>query len=226
MGDGGADGATAFGVGKAGQGAGPGNVAVAGGVQTIPALTKTPFAAVVGLAQGEVIGGDIVFTSGKAFFGHGELVHEGKAEVMFFGGEVDLDETAAEMFGGFPADLAAQAGLIAGGLNAGQALQEIEQDGFEKMPIFCAAGEQGAKGEDVALRFVDHYGKNTEKYPLNPNGSPAGVTGLTTPDGRFTIVMPHPERVFRTVQMSWSPDQAGEDSPWMQMFYNARAWVG
>ncbi|HLX81066.1 MAG TPA: phosphoribosylformylglycinamidine synthase [Burkholderiales bacterium] len=103
-----------------------------------------------------------------------------------------------------------------------------------RMPIATAHGEGFALFENsidfekaiVALRFVDNYGKVTEKYPLNPNGSPAGITGLTTPDGRFTVVMPHPERVFRTVQMSWSPDNAGEDSPWMRMFYNARQWVG
>ena len=103
-----------------------------------------------------------------------------------------------------------------------------------RMPIATAHGEGFALFENgidiekanVSLRFVDNYGKVTEKYPLNPNGSPAGITGLTTPDGRFTIVMPHPERVFRTVQMSWSPDNAGEDSPWMRMFYNARQWVG
>jgi phosphoribosylformylglycinamidine synthase len=77
----------------------------------------------------------------------------------------------------------------------------------------------------VALRFVDNHGRATQLHPLNPNGSPAGVTGLTTPDGRFTIVMPHPERVFRTAQMSWAPDHAGEDSPWMRIFYNARKWV-
>ncbi|MEK6244849.1 MAG: phosphoribosylformylglycinamidine synthase subunit PurQ, partial [Pseudomonadota bacterium] len=103
-----------------------------------------------------------------------------------------------------------------------------------RMPITTAHGEGFALFENsidlekanVALRFVDHHGKITEKHPLNPNGSPAGITGLTTPDGRFTIVMPHPERVFRTVQMSWAPDHAKEDSPWMQMFYNARKWVG
>jgi phosphoribosylformylglycinamidine synthase len=102
-----------------------------------------------------------------------------------------------------------------------------------RMPIATAHGEGRAVFENqlatekalVALRFVDHHGQATEKYPFNPNGSPAGITGLTTPDGRFTIVMPHPERVFRTVQMSWAPDHAGEDSPWMQMFYNARKWV-
>ncbi|MGH8765143.1 MAG: phosphoribosylformylglycinamidine synthase subunit PurQ, partial [Burkholderiales bacterium] len=103
-----------------------------------------------------------------------------------------------------------------------------------RMPIAVAhgegfaafAGESQAKKANVALRFVDHRGKPAQTYPLNPNGSPGGITGLTTPDGRFTIVMPHPERVFRSVQMSWAPDGAGEDSPWMQLFYNARAWVG
>ncbi|MGP1679834.1 MAG: phosphoribosylformylglycinamidine synthase [Burkholderiales bacterium] len=78
----------------------------------------------------------------------------------------------------------------------------------------------------VALRFVDNRGAPTETYPANPNGSPAGITGLTTADGRFTILMPHPERVFRSVQQSWHPQGWGEDSPWMRMFRNARAWVG
>ena len=78
----------------------------------------------------------------------------------------------------------------------------------------------------VALRFVDNRGAATETYPANPNGSPAGITGLTTADGRFTILMPHPERVFRSVQQSWHPPGWAEDSPWMRMFRNARAWVG
>ena len=78
----------------------------------------------------------------------------------------------------------------------------------------------------VAMRFVDNRGAATETYPANPNGSPAGITGLTTADGRFTIVMPHPERVFRGVQQSWHPQGWGEDSPWMRMFRNARVWVG
>ena len=78
----------------------------------------------------------------------------------------------------------------------------------------------------LALRFVDGAGRATERYPHNPNGSPQGITGLTTPDGRFTILMPHPERVFRTVQMSWLPPGLGEDSPWMRMFRNARRWIG
>jgi len=78
----------------------------------------------------------------------------------------------------------------------------------------------------VALRFVDHAGQMTERYPYNPNGSPSGITSVTTDDGRFTVMMPHAERVFRTVQHSWHPDSWGEDSPWMRMFQNARKWVG
>ena len=78
----------------------------------------------------------------------------------------------------------------------------------------------------VAMRFVDHRGVATETYPYNPNGSPAGITAVTTPDGRFTALMPHGERVFRTVLQSWYPADAGEDSPWMRMFRNARKWVG
>jgi phosphoribosylformylglycinamidine synthase len=78
----------------------------------------------------------------------------------------------------------------------------------------------------IAMRYVDSDGRPTERYPYNPNGSVDGITGLTTADGRFTIVMPHPERVFRTVQMSWQPPGLGEDSPWMRMFRNARRRVG
>lgn len=78
----------------------------------------------------------------------------------------------------------------------------------------------------VAMRFVDNNGQVSEGYPYNPNGSPQGITSVTTPDGRFTVLMPHAERVFRTVQQSWHPDSWGEDSPWMRMFRNARKWVG
>ena len=81
----------------------------------------------------------------------------------------------------------------------------------------------------ATLRFINHRGEATETYPLNPNGSAGGLTGVTTPDGRFTIMMPHPERVFRTAQLSWSPPawQAIADgaSPWMRLFRNARYWV-
>jgi phosphoribosylformylglycinamidine synthase len=78
----------------------------------------------------------------------------------------------------------------------------------------------------VSARFVDGHGEVSEHYPLNPNGSPNGIAAITTPDGRLTVIMPHPERVFRTVQLSWHPPTWGEDSPWMRMFRNARAWVG
>jgi phosphoribosylformylglycinamidine synthase len=79
---------------------------------------------------------------------------------------------------------------------------------------------------NVAMRYVDNNGKFTETYPANPNGSPKGITSLTTNDGRVTIMMPHPERVFRAVTNSWHPDEWQEDSPWMRMFRNARKWVG
>jgi len=78
----------------------------------------------------------------------------------------------------------------------------------------------------VAMRWIDNRGQVTETYPFNPNGSPDGITSVTTPDGRFTVLMPHAERVFRTVQHSWHPDGWGEDAPWMRMFRNARKWVG
>jgi len=102
-----------------------------------------------------------------------------------------------------------------------------------QMPIAVAHGEGRAEFKNSssiasskqALRYVNHYGDATETYPLNPNGSPGGLTGFTTDDGRVTIMMPHPERVFRTVQHSWHPDDWEEDSPWMRMFRNARAWV-
>ena len=105
-----------------------------------------------------------------------------------------------------------------------------------RIPIATAHGEGYAEFRDaahlaaaephVALRFVDHEGRPTEAYPFNVNGSPRGITGLTTADGRYTILMPHPERVFRTVQMSWHPEGWDEDSPWMRMFRNARVWLG
>ena len=78
----------------------------------------------------------------------------------------------------------------------------------------------------VGVRYVDAQGNPTQTYPFNPNGTADGMTGLTTPDGRVTIMMPHPERVFRTVQNSWHPDDWAEDAPWMRLFRNARRWVG
>jgi phosphoribosylformylglycinamidine synthase len=103
-----------------------------------------------------------------------------------------------------------------------------------RIPVATAHGEgrtlfdlPGASSQAlVALRYVDHRGAPTETYPLNPGGSALGNTGYTTGDGRFTILMPHPERVFRSVQNSWHPAGWGEDAPWMRMFRNARQWVG
>ena len=106
-----------------------------------------------------------------------------------------------------------------------------------RMPIAIAHGEGHAEfaSEEalleadlsgcVALRYVDNHGKVTEAYPANPNGSPRGITGLTSRDGRVTIMMPHPERMFRAVQNSWRPDEWQEDAALMRMFRNARVWV-
>jgi phosphoribosylformylglycinamidine synthase len=95
----------------------------------------------------------------------------------------------------------------------------------EGRAVFATPAAMDAARRLVAARFVDNRGKVTEAYPYNPNGSPQGITALTTPDGRFTILMPHPERVFRSVLLSWHPREWGEDSPWMRLFRNARAWV-
>ena len=94
-------------------------------------------------------------------------------------------------------------------------------EGRVSFPQSCSPAKSGG-----AARFVDNRGKPTEAYPLNPNGSPGGLAGFTAADGRITILMPHPERVFRTAQMSWHPENWGEDSPWMRMFRNARVWCG
>ena len=105
-----------------------------------------------------------------------------------------------------------------------------------RLPVVVAHGEGRAVFRDAehlaaarartALRYIEHDGRPAERYPANPNGSPEGMTGLTTPDGRVTIMMPHPERLFRTVQHSWHPPEWGEDGPWLRLFRNARAWVG
>ena len=104
-----------------------------------------------------------------------------------------------------------------------------------RIPIAVAHGEGRAEFRDLghlaaarpvaAVRYTENDGRVTERYPANPNGSPEGIAGLTSRDGRVTIMMPHPERVFRTVQSSWHPDHWGPDAPWMRLFRNARAWV-
>lgn len=103
-----------------------------------------------------------------------------------------------------------------------------------RIPIAVAHGEGyadfGARGDAAtvraAARFVDVHGRVATEYPANPNGSPDGLTAVTTPDGRFTAMMPHPERVQRNVQMSWTSGDVSAESPWLRMFRNARVWVG
>nr|WP_298250674.1 phosphoribosylformylglycinamidine synthase [uncultured Halomonas sp.] len=107
-----------------------------------------------------------------------------------------------------------------------------------RLPIAVAHGEGRAEFRDsahlrkmqgsgeVALRYVDNYGQATTRYPANPNGSPSGITGLTTPDGRVTIMMPHPERVVRAVTNSWRPTEWTRDGAWLRLFRNARVWLG
>ena len=103
-----------------------------------------------------------------------------------------------------------------------------------RLPIAVAHGEGYAnfaqRGDSsrviAAMRYIDHHGRATDTYPLNPNGSPGGLTAVTTADGRFTAMMPHAERVFRNVQMSWTDGDKSAFSPWMQLWRNARKWVG
>ena len=103
-----------------------------------------------------------------------------------------------------------------------------------RLPIAVAHGEgfanfarRGNAAKAIAaMRFTDHHGQPTEAYPFNPNGSPQGLTAVTTADGRFTAMMPHPERVFRNIQMSWTPGDQSATSPWMELWHNARRWVG
>jgi len=106
-----------------------------------------------------------------------------------------------------------------------------------RLPVALAHGEGRTTFSDTAapaaslkqqlacLRYVDGHGRATMRYPDNPNGSALGLAGFCSDDGRFTIMMPHPERVFRTVQHSWHPAGWGENGPWMQMFHSARAWL-
>ena len=103
-----------------------------------------------------------------------------------------------------------------------------------RLPIAVAHGEgyanfkqRGNREQAIAaMRYVDNTGAPTESYPFNPNGSPGGLTAVTTADGRFTAMMPHPERVFRNIQMSWTNLDQNDFSPWMQLWRNARQWVG
>ena len=101
---------------------------------------------------------------------------------------------------------------VAHGEGRAEFTQEIDAQAFS------ASGE-------IALRYLDNFNEATEVYPANPNGSPLGITGVTTSDGRATIMMPHPERVFRAVTNSWHPDDWQEDGAWLRLFRNARVFV-
>jgi phosphoribosylformylglycinamidine synthase len=106
------------------------------------------------------------------------------------------------------------------------------------LPIAVAHGEGRAEFADhdaraafensgrVAVRFVDSHGEVATRYPENPNGSPSGIAAITSADGRATLIMPHPERVFRAVQYSWRPRAWTEDAPWLRLFRNARVFAG
>jgi len=99
------------------------------------------------------------------------------------------------------------------------------------VPIAIAHGEgranflSGRNSNNIAIKYVDHKGKQTQTYPHNPNGSENAVASVCDESGRITIMMPHPERVFRAIQNSWHPNSWKERSPWMRMFENARKWV-
>lgn len=108
----------------------------------------------------------------------------------------------------------------------GSRIPVVVSHGEGQAELSAAALNSLQRAGGVSLQFVDHRGEVADQYPLNPNGSAKGLTGVTSEDGRVTIMMPHPERVFRTVQHSWAPEEWGEDGPWMQLFYNARQFVG
>jgi phosphoribosylformylglycinamidine synthase len=105
-----------------------------------------------------------------------------------------------------------------------------------RMPVVVAHGEGRAvfsqnlqaavEAKMIALSYVDSRGVPTTDFPANPNGSPFGITGLTTTDGKVTIMMPHPERCFRTLQNSWHPNDWDKDGAWLRLFSNARVWIG
>ena len=129
-----------------------------------------------------------------------------------------------------------EARLVMTEISSGQSILTHGMQGLV-LPVVVAHGEGRAKfvndtdyqglteGQRVCLRYVDNRKSRTQTYPYNPNGSYGAVAGITNSDGRITAMMPHPERVFRMVQYSWAPDTREEDSPWMEMFRNARKWV-
>lgn len=125
--------------------------------------------------------------------------------------EVAVTESPSVLFAGMAGSMMPIA--VSHGEGRAEFRDEAHLDAFMKSGLACA-------------HYVDHEGKATDLYPLNPNGSPFGITALTNTDGRFTIMMPHPERVMRAVANSWHPDEWQEDGPWLRLFRNARKFVG
>ena len=110
---------------------------------------------------------------------------------------------------------------------AGSRLPIAVAHGEGRIELRAGQSEQTLRDSGIAaLRYVDNHGHAASTYPANPKGSAGGLTGFTSTDGRYTILMPHPERSIRTVQFSWHPRAWGEDGPWLRLFRNARRWLG
>ena len=138
-----------------GERAGPGDVAVARGIEMVGCFAKDPAAGLIEFAKGEEIGGDVLLGPGEAFLGDRELVHESKTEVVLFAGEIDGGKFAAVLLAGFPADLAAKAGLVAGSPDVAKLTHKGVKNGLDEIPIFGATGEESAEPEFFAFALVD-----------------------------------------------------------------------
>ncbi len=138
-----------------GESAGPGDVAVASGIEIVGCFAEDPAAGLIELAEGEVIGCDVLLSSGETLLGGGKLVHESKTEVVLFAGEIDGGKFAAVLLAGFPADLAAKAGLVAGSPNVAKLTHKGIKNGLDEIPIFGATGEESAEPELFAFALVD-----------------------------------------------------------------------
>ena len=147
-------GGLALGVGVSGEGTGPGDVAMAGGVQGIATFVENPTSTGMNFAESEIIGSYVLVSAGKALFRDGELVHKGETEAMLFTGEIDFEKTAGKLFSGFPTDLTAETGLVAGTLDGVDTPKKAEQGSLEKVPIFRAGSEKGAEPKLGAIDFV------------------------------------------------------------------------
>ena len=134
---------------------GPGDIAVAGEVVVVAAFAEEPFGAGEILAQRKEVGRDVGVVFGEMFFGAGELIHEGEAQVLLFCGEVYLGEFVRVLLGSFPTDLTSEAGFVACRLEAREFFEEEEEDGFDEVPVFGATGEESTKPEVIGAGFVD-----------------------------------------------------------------------